>query len=45
MKTLSVLFTVALVVAANGLATHLKRANKLPERSIPQTFQHHVYQN
>jgi len=46
MKALSVLFTVALVVVANGLASHLKRAHALPDRSgsVQQTFLHHKYQ-
>lgn len=30
MRILSVLFTLALIVAANRLAEHLKRANALP---------------
>jgi hypothetical protein len=30
MKFLSVMFTVALFVTANGLAQHLRRANALP---------------
>lgn len=30
MKTLSVLFTLALLATANGLAAHLKRAKALP---------------
>jgi hypothetical protein len=33
MKTLSVLFTFALFVAANALATQLKHAHALPVRS------------
>jgi hypothetical protein len=33
MKTLSVLFTLALLVATNGLAAHLKRVHALPARS------------
>jgi hypothetical protein len=33
MKTLSVLFTAILVVTANALAAHLKRAHALPTRS------------
>jgi hypothetical protein len=42
MKTLSVLITFALFVAANGLAAHLKHANALPIRSIPA---HSDFQN
>lgn len=46
MKALSVLFTVALALAANGLAGHLKRTHALPDRSTSpqQTFLHHKYQ-
>ena len=33
MKTLSVLFTFALLFTANGLAARLKRVNALPARS------------
>jgi hypothetical protein len=33
MKTLSVLFTCVLLVTANALAAHLKRAHALPVRS------------
>jgi len=40
---LSVLFTFALLVTANGLAAHLKRANALPVRSSTSNI-HRVYQ-
>jgi hypothetical protein len=42
MKTLSVLFTAALLLTVNGLATHLKRVNALPSRP---TTTHSIYQN
>ena len=44
MKFLSVLFTLALLAAANGLATHLKRVNALPVRSTSASNLHHIYQ-
>jgi hypothetical protein len=40
MKTLSVLFTVTLLCAANALASHLKRVNALPARSVPGLSSH-----
>jgi hypothetical protein len=45
MKTLSVLFTAVLLVTANALAAHLRRAHALPARStqaasIHQQIQH-----
>ena len=45
MKVLSVLFTFALFVTANGLAAHLKRANALPTRSTtaPANLHHTEY--
>jgi hypothetical protein len=42
MKTLSVLVTLALFIAANSLAAHLKRANALPSRP---TTTHSDFQN
>jgi hypothetical protein len=41
MKTLSVLFTFALVIAANQLAVKLKQAGALPQhtQAISKTFQ------
>jgi hypothetical protein len=46
MKLLSVLFTFALLVTANGLAAHLKRANALPVRSTTaQSNFHHTEHN
>jgi hypothetical protein len=44
MKSLSVLFTLALLVAANGLAAHLKRVHALPVRSTSVSNLHHTYQ-
>jgi len=44
MKFLSVLFTVALLAAANGLALHLKHAHALPDRSASASTLHHTYQ-
>jgi hypothetical protein len=40
MKTLSVLFTVALLCTANALAAHLKRVNALPVHSVPVSSIH-----
>jgi hypothetical protein len=37
MKTLSVLFTLALFVAANQLAVHLRRAHALPAQTARRT--------
>lgn len=46
MKFLSVLFTFALLVTANGLAAHLKRAHALPVRSTTaQSNPHSIDQN
>jgi len=46
MKFLSVLFTFALLVTANGLAAHLKRVNALPVRSTTeQSNFHHIANN
>jgi len=43
MKTLSVLFTFALLFTANGLAARLKRVNALPARStVTQSNFHHT---
>jgi hypothetical protein len=44
MKFLSVLFTVALLLAANELAVHLRRANALPVRTTTASTLHHIYQ-
>jgi hypothetical protein len=44
MKFLSVLFTLALMASANGLAAHLKRAHALPVRPITTSNPHHLYQ-
>jgi hypothetical protein len=45
MKTLSVLFTLALLVTANGLAAHLKRVNALPVRSTTVHSNFHNTEN
>ncbi|HLX68466.1 MAG TPA: hypothetical protein VKV04_02460 [Verrucomicrobiae bacterium] len=37
MKTLSVLFTLALLVAANQLAVHLRHAHALPAQRVDRT--------
>jgi len=44
MKFLSVLFTCALMLAANGLAAHLRHMHALPTRTITASNFHHVYQ-
>ena len=44
MKFLSVLFTVALFVTANGLATHLRHIHALPTRTATASNLHRVYQ-
>jgi len=45
MKFLSVLFTCALLVTANGLAAHLRHIRALPVRSTAASNLHHIENN
>ncbi|HXT12986.1 MAG TPA: hypothetical protein VN873_15600 [Candidatus Angelobacter sp.] len=45
MKTLSVLFTIVLFVAANSLAAHLRHARALPVRTTTARLNVHRTEN